>query len=89
MDPQSADVKFAYVSPPATIIFNKNDYISRLADDLVRNASAHFNEVDKAILERACSVLPDLLEGFALKLGHKALTEDHLDVMRFILKNRR
>lgn len=62
-------------------------YISDLAADLFEAVKPHHSDVET--LERLSEQLPALLRTFAVKVGHQAQTQTHLDVSYFVQKHRR
>ncbi|PGH14217.1 hypothetical protein AJ79_03190 [Helicocarpus griseus UAMH5409] len=68
MDPASND-------PPSEI----KKYISDLADDLLGKIRSE--QSDNTTMREIFGILPRLLEGFALKIGHNAPSQMHRDVM--------
>lgn len=75
-----------YTEEHVTSSHKQRIYISHLSDDLFSNfrLARHTDEV----LERIHNVLPRLLKGFALRLGHCGSTQIHRDVMIFIRRHR-
>jgi hypothetical protein len=61
-------------------------YISDLALDIVHVLKEFWS--DSKTLERICDELPDLLSGFALKMGCEAQTQMERDISYFVQKNR-
>ena len=93
-DPVYADLQKAASSPrvsPGTLknaaVAGENDYVSGLSIDLYNFAQSLDPEVER--LEALCQALPELLRSFALKIGYKAPSQMHYDVMVFIYNNRR
>ena len=62
------------------------EYMIELAAELFGELKIHAS--DLGIKEHISGFLPDLLRAFALKLGHKAETQDHLDISFFVHKYR-
>lgn len=61
-------------------------YISHLSDDLFNNV--RLARPTDEILERIYNILPGLLKGVALRLGHFGSTQMHRDIMMFIIRYR-
>ncbi|KAK1253048.1 hypothetical protein MKX08_004235 [Trichoderma sp. CBMAI-0020] len=61
-------------------------YISELADSFVRMIKGL--DIDKDALNRVSVILSNLLEAFALRIGHKAPTPLHRRIMNFVFENR-
>jgi hypothetical protein len=61
-------------------------YISEFVDHLFGKVKHHI--VDRNV-ERLAECLPDLLQGFALKVGQSSATRGHFEVMYFVHKHRR
>ena len=62
------------------------DYLSEFTDTLFASVRADLRGVQS--LERACNILPDLLQAFALRIGYGPATQSHRDVMYYIHKRR-
>jgi hypothetical protein len=62
------------------------NYVSGVADALVSVVKGL--HPDRHARNRILNILPDLLETFALKIGHKGSTPWHHNFMNFILQNR-
>ncbi len=65
----------------------RNKYIRRFADSLFSEVNAA--RPDKAVMERVARVLPDLLQAFALRVGHDAPKPMNTELMVFVHKHRR
>ncbi|KAK6343489.1 hypothetical protein TWF730_011079 [Orbilia blumenaviensis] len=65
----------------------KEHYISELADTLFQGI--HANRFNHQTLNNISESLPELLKAFAVRIGYKAPSQIHRDVMFFIHKNRR
>lgn len=63
-------------------------YTKSMAADLFESLQMS-SEMDEGALDQACEALPDLLRAFAQKLGYRAQSAMHRDVMFFVQKNRR
>ncbi|KAJ5538344.1 purine and uridine phosphorylase [Penicillium frequentans] len=75
-----------YTEEQGTSPHKQQIYISHLSDDLFSNV--RLARPTDEILERIHNVLPRLLKGFALRLGHSGSTQMHRDVMIFIRRYR-
>ena len=62
------------------------EYMTELAAELF--GVLKIQKPDLQTKEHMSRFLPDLLRAFALKLGHKAQTQDHLDISFFVHKYR-
>lgn len=60
----------------------RNAYVYELADDLFGNFGTVGESRHK--LKEICDDLPGLLKTFALRFGHHASTQMHIDVMHFV-----
>jgi hypothetical protein len=81
------DVRTVYSDTSSLPAFEKENYVSELADDLF--SKVHSEQLDGQTMERISGILPGLLKAFALKVGHNAATQMHRDVMFFVHKYRR
>ncbi|KAJ4144622.1 hypothetical protein LMH87_003497 [Akanthomyces muscarius] len=80
------DTATEYSDASSAAFSMEEDYIRALADDLFRKI-ASLNAKEEPHM-RASMILPELLQAFALKVGHDAPTPMHLDVMTFVHKHR-
>lgn len=81
------DTATEYSTMSSTNSSKKQQYIRNLADDLLNKIS--WLKVDKKTQTEVLAILPELLQAFALKLGHDAPTQMNRDIMAFIHKHRR
>ncbi|KAG5827097.1 hypothetical protein H9Q74_002807 [Fusarium xylarioides] len=81
------DTATEYSNMSSTTSSRKQQYIGELAGDLFRKIS--WLKVDKKTQTEVLAILPELLQAFALKLGHDAPTQMHRDVMAFVHRYRR
>lgn len=83
----SDDAATAYSNAPSATFSMQEEYIEALADDLFKKMrSLNVSEEPQTGISM---ILPELLQAFALKVGHDAPTPIHLDVMAFVHKHRR
>lgn len=75
-----------YSDSSSVTTLQKESYISELAEDLFKKVVSW--QPDAQRMERIFEALPEMLKAFALKVGHKAPSQMHRDVMVFIHKNR-
>ncbi|KAI0174583.1 hypothetical protein BJ166DRAFT_493098 [Pestalotiopsis sp. NC0098] len=67
--------------------FLQNDHKFGLSLDLHNFAQSLDPGAER--LEELCTTLPELLRSFALRIGYKAPSQMHYDVMAFVYNNRR
>ncbi|KAK5999155.1 Conidiophore development regulator abaB [Cladobotryum mycophilum] len=67
----------------------KDDYVRELADELRHQFNNMVNFHDDIARDRVTTVLPELLKGFSLKIGHGAESNKHRDIMVFVHKHRK
>jgi len=84
--PKGYDADSVYTEGPDIKLSKEETYIYSFAEDLLNKALT--SEPDEDSLERMYTVLPELLETFALKVGSSAPTQIHRDVMVFIRRHR-
>lgn len=63
------------------------NYVPDLARDLF--SKVQFKDFNRQIMDRVLESLPDLLQAFALKIGHNTDNPMHRDVMYLVHKHRR
>ncbi|KAI0146412.1 hypothetical protein GGR57DRAFT_506471 [Xylariaceae sp. FL1272] len=80
------DAATEYTDASSVATWRKESYISDFADDLFGKIQEM--KPDEHELDRISELLPDLLRGFALRLGYNAPTRMHSDVMYFVHKYR-
>jgi hypothetical protein len=81
------DVQTVYSESSDVPVSVKEEYISRLAENLL--AEVRHGQPDGEIMERTYQVLPTLLKAFALRLGHGTQDLNHRNIMIFVHKHRR
>ncbi|KAN0073022.1 hypothetical protein V8E54_009136 [Elaphomyces granulatus] len=90
-DAQGRDVESedgtVYSDAASLPAWNEESYISELVNGLSCKFSSE--QLDDTTLEQISQTLPELLKAFALKVGHNASTQMHLDVMVFVHKHRK
>ncbi|EGX54367.1 hypothetical protein AOL_s00004g16 [Orbilia oligospora ATCC 24927] len=89
-DLDTDDVETVYSETSSFATSEKENYISELAAVLfheIRELLRSDNS-ETAIWERISIALPELLKAFALKVGYKAPSQMHRDIMFFVHKNR-
>ncbi|KAH6971155.1 hypothetical protein BKA56DRAFT_678283 [Ilyonectria sp. MPI-CAGE-AT-0026] len=79
---KDADAFTEHTHTPSVATWKRASYISDFADDLFR--SIKDLQPDEQEIERISALLPHLLMHFALRLGFKAATAKHRDVMQFV-----
>ncbi|KAJ0420501.1 hypothetical protein BJY00DRAFT_136689 [Aspergillus carlsbadensis] len=74
-------------SEASTVAMQRNEAaVSELADDLFKKVAAQVH--DARTMRQIIDILPDVLKAFALRIGYKAPTQIHRDIMFFIHKHR-
>jgi hypothetical protein len=83
----TSDARTVYSDASSIPSVMRECYLSDLAESMI--AGLRSRGLAEPDMEKASSILPDLLQAFALKVGHDAPSQMHRDVMVFIHKNRR
>ncbi|KIL83643.1 hypothetical protein FAVG1_13126 [Fusarium avenaceum] len=81
------DTTTEYSNSSSAVFSMREEYIVALSDDLFRGIGSSY--VNEEAQTEISTILPELLQAFALKVGHNAPTPMHRDVMVFVYKNRR
>lgn len=84
---ESDDASTVYSDVPALPALEIERYKFEFAQELFSKFSNE--QLDEQAMERIYEVLPDLLEAFALRVGHNAPTPVHRDIMVFVHRYRR
>lgn len=81
-----SDAKTVYSEESSTANSSRQAYIWELAENLFRNL--HSISTNRDFPANVSTSLPDLLQAFALMVGHNAPTQMHRDIMAFVHKYR-
>ncbi|KAL7784115.1 hypothetical protein V8C37DRAFT_363567 [Trichoderma ceciliae] len=80
------DTATEYSNESISTLSKKQSYIMELVDDLVKSVGSF--DADQETQTRISAILPELLKGFALKVGYNARTQMHRDIMAFVQRHR-
>ncbi|CAI6099737.1 unnamed protein product [Clonostachys chloroleuca] len=81
------DTATQYSSFSSFSFSGSHDLIWELANDLFNKLNLSIT--NKAMRERVSANLPELLKAFALRIGYRASSQMHRDIMSFVHRNRR
>jgi hypothetical protein len=80
------DARTEYSEAPTIAIQRNKAAVSELADILFEKVATRIPSV--GTMRQVIEILPDALKAFALRIGYKAPTQIHRDIMFFIHKHR-
>lgn len=86
-DQDISDTATEYSDESRSTFSKKKGFVSELANELFQNISSL--NADEITQTRVSDILPELLQGFALKVGYGGKTQIHRDVMAFVHRYRR